>query len=105
MSRAWKVRMDGGGFNRARRVQAQLTSPPLYPGVMKRISSTMKQSEDMHYCRRCRGFCPSGTLDGRLCLDCRKIESPDEVRKREFALALAARSSSWFRIVWTESLL
>ncbi len=51
------------------------------------------------HCKKCHGFCPSGLLDDELCLDCRAENSPEAVEKRRFALALAARSPYWLRVV------
>lgn len=64
----------------------------------------MKQTLENKHCRRCRGFCPSGTLDNKLCLDCLKLQSPEEEQRRKFALALAARSPYWHSVVWNASL-
>lgn len=57
------------------------------------------------HCSRCRGLCPSGTLDSGRCLDCEAVESPESEARRSFALALASRSRFWQRVVWNNSLL
>jgi hypothetical protein len=66
---------------------------------------TMIQTAGNKHCKRCKGFCPSGLLADNLCSDCGRYDSPEEVAKREFVLALAARSAYWYRIVWNNSLL
>ena len=65
----------------------------------------MTQIARNKHCKRCKGFCPSGTLANDLCSDCDRYDSPEETARLAFAIALAARSPFWFRIVWTESLL
>lgn len=67
-------------------------------------TATASTTADDKHCLRCHGFCPSGTLPTRLCLDCEAYDSPEELEKRAFALALAARSPYWFRVVFNNSL-